>query len=167
MTRIHLSSEPCSSCPRRTDGATPTPRRDDHSDLPQRSSCLPEPRPSWFSELRVFGKLSILILAVGVTACALLVLRQQRLDAVHELAVAQARIAERDRDLYEIRTRIATRVMPNQVELLAARIAPLEPIRFALPQRPGTPEPQAIAKVDTTRRTSPPSPGRVPPRAQR
>ena len=61
----------------------------------------------------------------------------------------------------------ATRVMPNQVELLAARIAPLEPIRFALPQRPGTPEPQAIAKADTTRRTTPPTPGRVPPRAQR
>ncbi|MGH7132586.1 MAG: hypothetical protein ACREJO_11630 [Phycisphaerales bacterium] len=108
-----------------------------------------------------------MILAVGVTACALLVLRQQRLDAVHELAVAQARIAERDRDLYEIRTRIASRVMPNQVELLAARIAPLEPIRFALPQRPGTPEPQAIAKADTTRRTPPSTPGRVPPRAQR
>lgn len=114
----------------------------------------------------MFGKLCMLILAVGVTACALLVLRQQRLDAVHELAVAQGRIAQHDRDLYELRTRIATRVTPTQVEALAVKVGQLEPIRHVVPQRPGTPEPTAIVRADPARRPS--LPGRqVPARQQR
>lgn len=101
----------------------------------------------------MFAKLAVLILAVGVFACSLLALRQQRLDAVHELAVSQKRMAERDRDLFQLRTRIASRVMPDRVEALAAKIGPLEPIRVDGPTRPGTPNPTAITIADPPRGT--------------
>ena len=39
----------------------------------------------------MFGKLLFIIMVVGATACALLVIRQQRIDTFHEMSAVHQR----------------------------------------------------------------------------
>lgn len=76
----------------------------------------------------MFAKLAALILSLGVVACILLAVRQQRVQAAHELAEVQRRVMEHDRTLWHLRTEIAERVSPVQVQELATRRGPTAPI---------------------------------------
>lgn len=76
----------------------------------------------------MLAKLCVLILSLGVTGGVLLHLRQARLQVVHELARVQLRMNDRDRDLFRIRTRIASRITPERIEQLAAQFGPMTPI---------------------------------------
>ena len=76
----------------------------------------------------MFAKVCFLVLAIGASACVLLTVRQQRLDAAHDMAIVQSRIVEHDRDLLRLRGDIAARMMPARIETLAMRLGPLAPI---------------------------------------
>ena len=76
----------------------------------------------------MFAKLCVLILGGGACAAGLLSLRQQRLDAVHEMIVLQGRMTALDRDLLTLRTRIASLVTPGRVERMALSLGPLRPL---------------------------------------
>ncbi|MBX3403722.1 MAG: hypothetical protein KF699_09970 [Phycisphaeraceae bacterium] len=73
----------------------------------------------------MFGKLVFLIVGVGVVAGVLLVNRQLRIQAAHELADAQRRVAQHDRTLWRLRAEIASRVTPQRVEAAASRLGRL------------------------------------------
>ncbi len=60
----------------------------------------------------MFGKIVALILALGIVACALLAVRQGRIQAFHELTQTRLRIRVQDERLWELRTKIAARVTP-------------------------------------------------------
>lgn len=81
----------------------------------------------------MFAKVCAVILAVGVTACGLLALRQARLQAAHELARTQLRIRALDEDLWAMRARIAAKVTPGTIEQMAAGVGQLRPMIEARP----------------------------------
>jgi hypothetical protein len=76
----------------------------------------------------VFAKIAAVIVAMGIVAGALLSLRQLRLQAVHELADVQRRVAEHDRTLWHLRVEIAARTTPARTDELAQTLGPLEPL---------------------------------------
>lgn len=76
----------------------------------------------------MFGKLVAVILSIGVVACILLAVRQQRVQAAHELAEVQRRVMEHDRTLWHLRTEIAAKVTPQAVSELAGKQGPSAPI---------------------------------------
>ncbi|MFN7020843.1 MAG: hypothetical protein ACK4WH_05895 [Phycisphaerales bacterium] len=81
----------------------------------------------------MFGKIIAVILTMGVVACVLLAVRQQRVQAAHELAEVQRRVLEQDRLLWQLRTEIAARVVPRGVAAGAGRFGPtavISPERF-------------------------------------
>lgn len=65
----------------------------------------------------MFAKLLLIIVAVGAVACALLVIRQQRIDTFHEMTQVHRRLSEHERTLWEMRAEIAERCRPSQVRL--------------------------------------------------
>src|SRR5690242_8128271 len=100
---------------------------------------------------------------MGVTACVLLTVRQQRMQAVHELANVQREVARLDRTLAHLRLEVAERITPEKVAEMAKSIgAELRPI--------GVPEPLApppAPEGTTPARTNPPGtpqPPRTTPR---
>jgi len=76
----------------------------------------------------MFAKLFAVILSMGLVACILLGIRQQRVQAAHDLADVQRRVLERDRTLWRLRAEIASRVTPQAVEKLAVKLGPSAPI---------------------------------------
>lgn len=68
----------------------------------------------------MFAKLLAILIAVGLTACGLLSMRQARLQAVHELADAQLRIWRHDETLLKLRAEIAQEIAPDKVRELVA-----------------------------------------------
>lgn len=86
------------------------------------------------------------VLAVGAGACALLALRQQRLQAAHELTQAQIRIREMDERLWLLRARIAQRVTPEHVHAMAASMGRLRPM---IDSPALSPEP-TLARIEET-----------------
>jgi cell division protein FtsL len=76
----------------------------------------------------MFAKLAVVIISLGVVACILLAVRQQRVQAAHELAEVQRRVMEHDRTLWYLRTEIAERVSPQQVDLMAKQAGVTAPI---------------------------------------
>lgn len=91
-----------------------------------------------FRSVRVFAKLCTLVVSVCAVACVLLALRQQRIEAVHQMAMTNLRIMESDRGLAKLRTQIVARLEPSRIQELAARLGDLQPIEL-VPARPGTP----------------------------
>jgi len=97
----------------------------------------------------MFAKLLIIITYIGATACALLVIRQQRIDTFHEISVVHQRLLAHERTLWELRGEIAERCRPSQVRLVMNRLggqwspipaAPLpgeSQVRFAALKGPG------------------------------
>ncbi|MFN5662014.1 MAG: hypothetical protein ACK48N_07995, partial [Planctomyces sp.] len=67
-------------------------------------------------------KVSFLILCIGACASMLLTLRQQRLEAVHQMAMIQRQISEKDEQLLKLRIEIAHGVAPMSVQTLAAAL---------------------------------------------
>jgi hypothetical protein len=65
----------------------------------------------------VFAKLLFIIVAVCAIACALLVVRQQRIDAFHDMTQVHGRLLEHERTLWQMRADIAERCRPSQVRL--------------------------------------------------
>lgn len=76
----------------------------------------------------MFGKLAITIVALGAFACALLAMRQSRLQAASEVAQAQLRIQKLDDELLRTRSEIARRLAPHELEALTRTVGPLKPI---------------------------------------
>lgn len=70
----------------------------------------------------------MLIVIGALTAAALLVMRQQRLQAVYEMTRALDRAAEDDRGLWKLRTDIARSITPQRVRRMAEALGPLRPI---------------------------------------
>jgi hypothetical protein len=66
----------------------------------------------------MLAKLMLIIIAVGATACALLVIRQQRIDTFHEISLIHHRLLTHERTLWELRGEIAQRCRPSQVRLV-------------------------------------------------
>lgn len=76
----------------------------------------------------MLAKVFLLILSIGVCACTLLMLRQQRLQVVSDMAQVHRRIADNDKALLELRTQIARASSPARIESLASRLGPMQPI---------------------------------------
>ena len=69
-----------------------------------------------------------MIVGMGLVACVLLGIRQLRVQAAHEMANVQSRIARHDRELWKLRAEIAKLTTPDQVEALARKFGMLTPI---------------------------------------
>jgi hypothetical protein len=65
----------------------------------------------------MFGKLFVIIVALGATACVLLVNRQQRLDIAHEMARAHRQTLKNERAILDLRRRIAHACTPERVRV--------------------------------------------------
>jgi len=76
----------------------------------------------------MLAKLCIVIMAITLTAASMLTVRQQRLEAVYDMARSIERAAGHDRQLQEVRIEVARRVTPQSVQALATRMGPFEPI---------------------------------------
>jgi len=68
------------------------------------------------------------IVSLGAFACALLAMRQSRLQAASEIAQAQLRIQKLDDELLRSRSEIARRLAPHELEALTRTVGPLKPI---------------------------------------
>lgn len=84
------------------------------------------------------GKLSMLIVALALTAASLLVVRQQRLTTVREMADAAQRAAEFDRKLWRVRVEIAGRITPREIRQMLDSFGPMTPIPVIWPDAPAT-----------------------------
>jgi len=93
----------------------------------------------------VRAKIMALILVGALTAIALLVVRQQRLQAVYEMTRALDRAARDDRDLWGVRVLIARGTSPERVRDLALALGPLRPIPVAIDRA------TALAHIDRGR----------------
>lgn len=84
-------------------------------------------------------KFAALILIGAGAGASLLVVRQQRLQAVHEMTQAAERMIEMERTLWRLRTEIAARVTPQHLQSEYASGIETEPIplEWCLPD--GTP----------------------------
>lgn len=80
------------------------------------------------SEASVFAKIVALILSLGIVACALLAVRQARIQAFHELTQTRLRIKRQDEQILMLRTSIATLVTPEHIHGMAASASKLKPI---------------------------------------
>lgn len=76
----------------------------------------------------MFAKLCCVVVAVGAFGCALLAMRQGRLQAASELTQTQLRISNLDRGLWDLRAKIAERTTPTAIEKLAVGLGPLRPM---------------------------------------
>ncbi len=65
----------------------------------------------------MFVKMLFIIMFVGATGCALLVIRQQRIDTFHEMSQIHQRLLGHERTLWELRSEIAKRCRPSRVRL--------------------------------------------------
>ena len=78
----------------------------------------------------MLAKLALLILVGAFTAAALLTVRQQRMQAVHEMAEAAERALAFDRQLWRVRAAIARRQTPGSIHEWARRLGPPRPMRL-------------------------------------
>jgi hypothetical protein len=101
----------------------------------------------------MFAKLTVVILAIVLTAAALLALRQQRYELGHQMVETTRRIDQARRELWEVRTHLAARVNPHTLNQAIAqaqlKLETLVPLDAAKPQPPVTAV--AIARHSTRR----------------
>ena len=76
----------------------------------------------------MFAKIVTLIVCFGLIACMMLSMRQQRIQAGHDLARAQAKLAELDRDVLRLKLQIASRLTPGQIDAQARKLGMLMPV---------------------------------------
>ena len=83
------------------------------------------------------AKLMAIVLTLAVTAAGLLAIRQQRLQAVSEMAAAIERSSALERQTWKVRAAIAERVSPTELAKLIEPLGEVEslcvPWREALP----------------------------------
>ena len=100
----------------------------------------------------MFAKLLFIILTLGATGCALLVIRQQRIDTVHEMSTIHQRLLGHERTLWELRSEIAKRCRPSQVRLAMNQMGGTwVPIPASPPPFDQAPVHLASQKTDTKR----------------
>jgi hypothetical protein len=104
----------------------------------------------------VFPKVLVSIVLLGAVLCALLALRQQRLQVASELTQAQLRINASDERLWILRGQIAARVSPDEIAQVLASLEPMRPI--AEPPPPPPPA-QDVTAPGPTRPTRQPQRG--------
>lgn len=76
----------------------------------------------------MLAKLSLFILVGACTAAGVLVIRQQRLVAMHDVARSVERSAELDRKLWQVRADLAQRITPSRVRGMVDTLGPMQPI---------------------------------------
>lgn len=77
----------------------------------------------------MLAKLVVLIVSVASLSASMLVVRQQRLEAVGEMADTLRRSERADRELWRLRVDIAERLSPEELnEAIRATLGPMEPI---------------------------------------
>ena len=69
------------------------------------------------------AKLLLLILVAGATAACLLVIRHERIDTAYEMSRAHRQAMERQRTLWSLRSTIAQRVQPEEIERLMDEVS--------------------------------------------
>lgn len=78
----------------------------------------------------MFGKLAVLIVALGLIAASLLAMRQMRTQAAHELAQARLRAFRVDQENARLRAMISSRIHPERVLEMASRSFLLKPMEM-------------------------------------
>lgn len=84
----------------------------------------------------MFARLMFTIVALGACCCTLLFLRQGRILAASEMARVQTKVRQQDEELWKLRVRIAEKVAPQHVTMMAqssSGVGPLHPIAPELP----------------------------------
>lgn len=76
----------------------------------------------------MFPKVIFLILSVGAVAGAQLSIRTARLQLANASARATERVEEHDKTLWRLRSEIASRITPDQVEHRVLALGPLRPV---------------------------------------
>ena len=76
----------------------------------------------------MFLKLATLIVVFAGVASGLLAVRQQRLQAAHDMAEAMRRAAEMDRQLWRLRAEIAARTTPDEIQRRLNELPTMAPI---------------------------------------
>ncbi len=76
----------------------------------------------------MFWKIVTVIFATALCGAWLLALRQERTQTLSEMTQAQLRINRQDQHLWMLRTKIAQRITPPQVEKMTAGLIDLHPI---------------------------------------
>lgn len=88
-------------------------------------------------------KAMILIASGAAVSVGLLVVRQQRLQAVYEMTRSLERGGVHDRDLWMLRAQIAESIRPERVIKMAASLGPMSPIpREVCEPTPGLRQPR-------------------------
>ena len=63
----------------------------------------------------MFPKLMAIILCLGATGAGLLVIRQQRIEACHEMVMIHNRLNEHERTLWRLESEISQRCRPDAI----------------------------------------------------
>ena len=106
----------------------------------------------------MFAKLLAILLTVGCTAAALLVLRHQRLECAHERIQIYRDMVRHEQTLWELRADLARRTTPDAVRELIETM----PIEWkAIPAAPphATPDSPVVPGDDLVRTESEPAVG--------
>ena len=94
----------------------------------------------------MFAKVVSIVIALGLTACAVLVQRQQRYELAKGISQTHWRILQQERDLLALREQIARATSPAT---LRTRVARLERDWRAIPYRNDDPGVQRVARPTT------------------
>ncbi len=70
----------------------------------------------------MFPKLLLIIVVLGSTACALLVIRQQRIETAHRTALMHQELIEQQQRLWTMRAMIAARCRPECVRVAVSEL---------------------------------------------
>lgn len=73
----------------------------------------------------ILFKLGLVVLSIGVCALSMLVMRQSRLQAAHEVTQTQLRIQRADEQLWKMRADIAGLANPSRIRELAGNLGPM------------------------------------------
>lgn len=76
----------------------------------------------------MFAKLVVVVISFAIMGAWLLSLRHERIQALSETTQAQLRIDRKDERLWMLRTKIAQRITPPQIEQMTAGLLDLQPI---------------------------------------
>ena len=63
----------------------------------------------------MFAKILVIVLTLGLTGLTLLVMRQQRIDAAHEMTSVHRRLVRHETELWELRSRLIQHIRPETV----------------------------------------------------
>lgn len=101
--------------------------------------------------MRLFAKLSVMLVAIGALGLGLLSLRQQRYEVSNQISKAHNRIVEQERTQWRMRAEVARRVDPADIrgyaERLNLELAPIRPGSTAVTATAvTTPAPKAAAR---------------------